>query len=214
MESTGINVQTPTDEDRIEAAFRALRAGGIVLHPTATVYGFGTLLQGPGLEALMTAKERGAKGFVVLLPESWVSERLLGPAGLLIAQRFWPGPLTLIVADLDGRFSKEAKAPDGSVAVRVPGHPMTRALLRRLGEPITSTSANRPGEPGAYDVVQGRRVSSDLGLSVVSLDGGILPGGPPSTLLDVRAAKARVVREGAVSTQEIGKFLESSQERW
>lgn len=208
---TGSDVSSPI-EPLVAAACQALQTGGIVLHPTATVYGFGTLLEGPGLDSLGSAKKRGAKGFVILIPEDWTTERLLGPLGSRLAERFWPGPLTLIVSDPNGYFPDTVKAEDGSAAVRVPGHPLTRALLRKLKKPITSSSVNHAGEAATSDAAQALRVASELGMAVVLLDGGTLPGGMPSTLLDVRSGEVRVVREGAVPTEEITRFLETNRD--
>ncbi|MDH3223091.1 MAG: Sua5/YciO/YrdC/YwlC family protein, partial [Gemmatimonadota bacterium] len=87
----------------IEDAVALLEKGGLVLHPTETVYGIGGLLEGPSTARLRRAKGRRAGGFVVLVPGSDHVEGHLGTAGGRLARAFWPGPLTLVCDDPEGR---------------------------------------------------------------------------------------------------------------
>jgi L-threonylcarbamoyladenylate synthase len=121
-----------------------------------------------------------------------------------LAERFWPGPLTLVLAQ--ALPLAEGIARQGTVAVRVPDHAIARALADGLAFPITSTSANRSGAPPsatAFEVIQtiGDRLA-------VIVDGGPTRGGPPSTIVDVTAASPRLVRAGAVPWDRVLESLE------
>lgn len=197
----------PSEE--VQVAVDALRGGGLFVHPTETVYGLGGLLGGPAPELLRTMKKRPSSGFVVLLPDEGFAAPLLSPLGRDLANAFWPGPLTLVVTDTEDRFPRPVKAHDGSVALRVCGNPITTAFLEFLGEPVTSTSANLPGEPPARTFQGAKDAAATLGVRVRGLDGGILAGGPPSTLIDVRREAPEVLREGGVPVTALRPFLNS-----
>lgn len=187
----------------IEDAVALLEEGGLVLHPTETVYGIGGLLEGPSTARLRRAKGRTSGGFVMLVPGSRHLGGLLGEAGSALADAFWPGPLTLVCDDPEGRFPEAVKAWDGSVAVRVCGHEVTRALVTRLGRPITSTSANLPGQAPGKTLAAGLEAVRALGLECLALDGGTLPGSPPSTIVDIRGRGWRVIRDGAIAASDL-----------
>ena len=105
------------------------------------------------------------------------------------------------------RFHPGAKAPDGSVAVRVPAHPLTLRLLRETGRPITSTSANRPGAPPAVTVREAREAASSLGTEPFVLDAGPLPGGAASTLVSLREDCPKLIRRGPLDVLELNETL-------
>ncbi|MGI9628896.1 MAG: L-threonylcarbamoyladenylate synthase [Longimicrobiales bacterium] len=190
-----------------------LEQGGLLIHPTETVYGVGGLLHGPATQQLRKLKEREEGGFVVLIPdETWIQD-LLSPTATALVDAFWPGPLTMVIDDPQDRFPALVKARDGSVAVRVCGDPLIQRLLDTLGEPMTSTSANRPGDTPAtsYDeaVAFAEFAASPEGVdkSTASLDGGTLPGGQPSTLVDVRDDAITVLRQGQVTGEQIARAI-------
>ena len=191
-----------------EAADR-LEAGELVVHPTEAVYGIGGLLEDRPLAALRRMKDRPRDGFVVLAPSAESVRDALTKAGRTLARAFWPGPLTLVVDDPQDRFHPAAKAPDGSVALRVPGHPVARALLARAGRPVTSTSANRPGEPPAATADDARRAALAMGGEAFVLDAGPLPGGAPSTLVRLPPGDGApvVLREGPVRAEAVRAAL-------
>ena len=119
-------------------------------------------------------------------------------------ERFWPGPLTLVLPARDD-LPAELAAGTGCIGVRVSSHPIACALAAAVGEPITATSANRAGDPAACDVATARRA---LGAAVdVYLDGGTLAGGSGSTVLLVANDGARVIRVGAVSSEALRDVL-------
>ncbi|NNM33530.1 MAG: L-threonylcarbamoyladenylate synthase [Gemmatimonadetes bacterium] len=187
----------------LESAAAVLSDGGFVVHPTETVYGVGCRVDGAGVPRLKRAKRRSSGGFVVLVPGLEYARDLLGPSGVLLAEAFWPGALTLVCRDDRDRFPREVKADDGSVAIRVCGHEGTRELVARFGHPITSTSANPPGEPPARTLTDAVKACDAMGLATFGLDGGPLPGQPPSTIVDVRRDRWTAIRSGAVSLNRL-----------
>ena len=196
----------------VEAALQVLSGGGLVVHPTETVYGIGSSVEGPGVERLRRAKGRSAGGFVVLIPDHGYVGSGLSPVGARLAETFWPGPVTLVCDDAQGRFPPDVKAADGSVAVRVCGHERTRDLVARLGRPMTSTSANRPAERPATELAGALEACEAMRLATFGLDGGVLPGQPPSTIVDVRGSSWSVIRAGAVGLEELREAAGSSGE--
>ena len=189
----------------IEAAIERLRKGEIIIHPTESVYGFGGLLDDAPLRALQRLKGRPQGGFVVLIPGIATVDRLLGDVGLDLAEAFWPGPLTLVLDDRQGTFHPRAKASDGSVAVRVPGHEGTLELLARCGRPMTSSSANRPGFPPARTANEARATARERGEDLFAIDAGPLAGGHASTLLRLAPEGPELIREGRIDVLQLGR---------
>ncbi len=116
-----------------------------------------------------------------------------------LASRWWPGPLTLVL-DVHQSLAPGVVAPDGSVAVRVPAHDLACDLARRAGGPLTSTSANRTGQPPAMTADACSTLGDDVALV---LDGGPARATIPSTIVDVRGADLRLLREGAVPWEHV-----------
>lgn len=191
----------------LEDALVHLKRGELVIHPTEAVYGIGGFLDEAPLACLRRIKDRAGGGFVVLIPSADFVRGLLGRAGQLFAQAFWPGPLTLVLEDPEDRFHPAAKAPDGSVAVRVPGHPATLELLDAAGRPITSTSANPPGGVPARTVAAARDAGRAMGTEFLALDAGPLPGGAPSTLVRLAAGGPEVIRQGSVDPARLNEAV-------
>ena len=120
--------------------------------------------------------------------------------GQRLAERFWPGPLTLVL------LAPDALAPGvtgllNTVGVRVPAHAVTRALCAASGRPLTATSANVSGEPATTD--PGEVAVRFAGTLDVLVDAGPTPGGPPSTIVDVMGLEPRLIRAGAVDWKDV-----------
>ena len=117
-----------------------------------------------------------------------------------LAARFWPGPLTLILKKAK-TIPSIVTGSHETVAIRVPDHPVPRALAIALGNPITGTSANKSGYPGAISALE---VWNQLGDSVDHIiDGGLCPIGVESTILDLTSEIPKLLRQGALSLEEI-----------
>src|SRR5688572_18303852 len=119
-----------------------------------------------------------------------------------LAARFWPGPLTLVLPGGERRIPDRLRGPEGGVAVRWTSHANLSRLLRAYGEPITSTSANRPGIPPAMSAAAIVQQWSDaMGRGILRvLDAGQLTPSSPSTVVDCTGRRPRVIRPGAISS--------------
>jgi len=196
---------------RAEAVAR-LRAGDIVALPTDTVYGIAVDLALPdAIERLFAAKRRPPeKAVALLLADAAQAEMLgiVGPAARVLAARFWPGGMTLVLPR-----RPEARLPDvlaagaPTIGLRVPDHPAPRALAAALG-PLPTTSANLSGQPDARDAAE---IAATLGDAIaLVIDGGPIHGGPGSTVVDCTVERPRVLRSGAIPPARIAAELEAA----
>jgi L-threonylcarbamoyladenylate synthase len=182
----------------VAAAIAALGRGEVVAYPTETFYGLGVdAFNVAALDRLRALKGRGEKAISVLIEGDEMLARVCAGvpsrARALMA-RHWPGPLTLALPARPGL--PEALVADGCIAVRQSPHPTARALVAAFGGPVTTTSANRAGEPPATTAAM---VRAALGDGCFVLDGGATPGGAPSTLARVRDDEIEILRAGAVA---------------
>jgi L-threonylcarbamoyladenylate synthase len=199
----------PDDAAGRAEAVANLRAGGLVAMPTDTVYGVGVALDAEdGLLRLFAAKDRPFDKAIVLLCadlEQAASVGVLSPAARVLAERFWPGGLTLVVAQRPAAaLPAVLTAGAATIGVRVPDHDCPRALARELG-PLPVTSANLSGQPDARDAAA---VIAQLGERTdLILDGGATRGGTPSTVVDCSGEVPRILREGAVDREPLEAAL-------
>jgi L-threonylcarbamoyladenylate synthase len=190
-----INADRPEPEI-IRRACALLEAGELVVVPTETVYGIAC--DPAHLEKLYAAKERDRGKPVARLAASFEQVEALGAKfgkhGLALAKKYWPGPLTLVL-----------DTPDGPTGFRVPAHEVPLALARAFGRPIALTSANKSG--GA-DAVNAQEAFQTLETPVaLFLDAGECSGKKPSTVVLCSADGIKILREGAVSKEEIDRLL-------
>lgn len=194
-------------------ALQQLHADRAIAYPTETVYGLGGRVTPAAIACLSRVKGRDAgKAFVVLvagrkMAEEWGIE-FPGSAPRL-ADAWWPGPLTLVLPAAPGRFPDALLGPTGGVAIRQSPHAGARALVEALNEPLTSTSANRPGDAPALDA---RAIVSTFAPSIAAeellvLDGGTLAPSRPSTVVEFSQGEASLVREGAIAWHEVRRTL-------
>jgi L-threonylcarbamoyladenylate synthase len=194
------------DDAALDAAVEALLGGELVGIPTETVYGVCALPNDRGVERLIAAKQRSAEKGIQLLVDSLDQVRSLAvvtPASERLAQRFWPGGLTIV---LQRRSDVELPELLGggrpTLGLRLPDHAVPRALARRLG-PIAASSANVSGQPDATSAPLVEQALGDV-LALI-IDDGPVRGGTPSTVVDCSstAEPVRVLREGAVPAADI-----------
>ena len=196
-------------EASLSATIAHLNARRAIAYPTETVYGFGGGIDHESVEALVTLKHRPAgKPFLMLIAGSDMLAKLdlhLASSAAALAARFWPGPLTLVLPGGDKRVPEPLRGPDGGIAVRWTPHPGMGRLIRAYGDPITSTSANRPGDPPATSAatVVHDRWAEVTGGTLRVLDGGTLPPSEPSTVVDCMGVHPRVTRPGAISAARL-----------
>src|SRR5207249_5510317 len=128
-----------------------MRGGGLLAYPTETVYGLGSRAVQADVAALAAMKGRAAsKPFLLLISDRAMAEAhglAFNASADALARAFWPGPLTLVLPGGSGRLPDMLRGPDGGIAVRWTSHQAIAALVAALGSPLTSTSANIPGQP-------------------------------------------------------------------
>jgi L-threonylcarbamoyladenylate synthase len=185
-----------------------LRSGGVIAFPTDTAYGLGADPFNEGaVRRIFEMKGRAETKPILVLVDSIAmanSIARLSDTALALAERFWPGPLTMV---LPARASVSATVTAGSetIGVRWANNVFTQRLLEAFGRPITATSANRSGLPSA---VTAEEVRVQLGDSLEMLvDGGELPAREGSTLLDVTQIPVRLLREGPIAKAELSDVL-------
>jgi tRNA threonylcarbamoyl adenosine modification protein (Sua5/YciO/YrdC/YwlC family) len=192
----------------ITAAAAAVRRGELVVLPTDTLYGVGADAFSPDAVArLLRAKDRGRDLPVPVLVGSWrtvngLVDSLPSGAQELIAA-FWPGGLTLVLRQGDG-LTWDLGDTLGTVAVRMPLHPVALDLLVETG-PMAVSSANRSGQPPGETAADAQ---SQLGGAVaVYLDAGPVEAAVPSTIVDLTGEQPRLLREGAVTRDAVQQVL-------
>jgi len=189
----------------LEQAVKEIQSGGVVMIPTDTLYGLAVDPRNRNaIERLFTVKGRAPSNAVAMICADL--EQVEREFGLLsdlakeLSRLFWPGPLTMVI-DGNNLMKKNGISLDGSVGVRVPSHPVPRALAHAVGHPITATSANRSGERAPQAVTEASKtILESVGLI---LDAGELIGGLPSTIVDVRTKPVRLVRVGAIPWKDV-----------
>lgn len=203
------------DSEALARAVWTLRRGGLVAFPTETVYGLGAdATNVKAVARIFAVKGRPADHpLIVHLPGIEVLERFahkVPPIAWRLAERFWPGPLTLILRRAPG-VPDLVTGGQETVGLRVPSHPLALALLEAFGGGVAAPSANRFGRVSPTTAAH---VEEELGGSVdCLLDGGPCPLGLESTILDLSATRPRLLRVGAVSRLELAEILGEVPER-
>jgi L-threonylcarbamoyladenylate synthase len=198
-----------TDSQAFAHAVRLLRAGKVIAFPTDTVYGVGANgLNEQAIEQLFIVKDRPQnKAIPYLLAKAddmRMVAREIPPAAQMLAQKFWPGGLTLVIPAND-RVPRILIAEGDTIAVRVPNHPLTRTLIEELRAPLAATSANLSG--GANPATA-QDVFAQLNRRLpLILDGGATRGNIPSTVVDVTTNPPTVRRVGVIGIEEIEKVI-------
>ena len=192
----------------LDAAVDSIRRGELVVLPTDTVYGIGAdAFQPDAIDSLLATKGRGRDMPVPVLVGSWTGldglTLLVQPTVRELVEAFWPGGLTLVVEHAPS-LAWDLGDTRGTVAVRMPLHPVALELLARTG-PLAVSSANRTGQPPPVTAEEAR---DQLGYPVaVYLDGGPSGEPVPSTIVDVTEDVPRVLRLGAVSLAELREVV-------
>ncbi len=194
---------------QIRTAAKWLANGGVAAIPTDTLYGLAACAfdesavlkvyelkgrpEGMALPLLLSEAEDALLCVEEVPQEAWV-----------LAERFWPGALTLVLRK-SSKVPYAVTAGLDTVALRVPDHPVPRAIVKELGAPITGTSANMSGRPGLTSAAALRGEFGDA-IDFV-LDGGDAPGGVASTIIDMSGNEPRILRAGAVSQDDIDAVM-------
>jgi L-threonylcarbamoyladenylate synthase len=198
----------PVDPESLKEAGRLLKSGQLVVFPTETVYGLGANALDPAaVQRVFDAKGRPADNpLIVHVASVEAAKKLVAswpPLADRLARAFWPGPLTLVLP-------RAPQVPDlvtaglGSVAVRVPAHPVAQAVLRAAGVPVAAPSANTSGRPSPTTA---QHAESDLGDKVpLYLDGGPASVGVESTVVSLLGAEPVLLRPGAIPREALERM--------
>jgi L-threonylcarbamoyladenylate synthase len=202
-------VLSADDPQTIPRARRRLQSGQVVAFPTDTVYGIGAhAFQPEAVAALYAVKGRPADKAIPILVAQIEDvarvARAVPPVAWRLVERFWPGGLTLVLPRSD-RVPAIVTAGGDTVAVRCPDHPLPLALMNAVGAPLAATSANLSGQPSPATA---RQVIEQLaGRLPLIIDGGECPGGVASTVVDLSVSPPRLLRAGAIPTEDLRALL-------
>jgi L-threonylcarbamoyladenylate synthase len=189
------------DPASLQSCVQALQESKILCYPTETYYALGIdPFNEAAQEKLYALKQRDIeKQLPLIAADTEMVSRFCRVDDLRfwsLARRFWPGPLTLVLPSLDHQTS---------YAVRISSHPVARQISRAFGAPIVSTSANLSGEPPVADPIQ---LSETLQKEIeILVDAGTCPGGAPSSIVSLLEDPPRVLRQGAIGSDEIFSAL-------
>lgn len=194
-------------EDAVAGCALVVKNGGVVVYPTDTVYGIGCdPYNDLAVKRIFTIKGRNEKKPLPVLTYSMQdAERIvsLGRPGWTLAERYWPGALTIVAPIIDRRMSPRVMGGSSSLAVRVPDNNCVLLLLKHCRY-LVGTSANLSGEralKSAQEVLDSRLEGYDA-----LLDGGTVENGTESTIVSVEG-KPKILREGAIKSREISHFI-------
>ena len=198
-------------ERKIHQAVEILKNGGIIAFPTDTVYGLGASASSHGAILRIYEAKRRPRRLALPLLLADVSQipsvaRDMPEIAWLLAKHFLPGGLTLVLYKSPS-VSSLITGGSEKIAVRVPAHPIPIALLEGLDAPITGTSANLTGRPNPLTT---QEVHNQLGDRVDLIIDGECPGGVDSTVIDITTDPIRILREGAISSEEISRVCEAT----
>lgn len=195
-------------DQQVQEAIQVLRRGGVVAYPTDTVYGLGgSALDPAAVRRVFRVKRRPLVMAVPLLVSDFDMLRscasVMPDSARVLAERFLPGALTLVLRRAP-HIPDEVTAGSLAVAVRIPDHPVPRALASAMGAPLVGTSANRSGQPSP---VTAGEVRGQLGDDADLIIEGVCAGGVESTIVDCSGPVPKVVRVGAISVEMVEQTL-------
>ncbi|HXZ29812.1 MAG TPA: L-threonylcarbamoyladenylate synthase [Dehalococcoidia bacterium] len=188
----------------IDKGVQILQKGGVIAFPTDTVYGLGAdAFNTRAVERVYEIKNRPKYQQVPLLiadvKQLTTLAEPIPEIAWLLARRFWPGGLTLVLSKINSAPASLASGP--TIAVRVPNHPVCLALIEGLGNSITGTSANISGQPAALTAQEvGQQLEGKVDFII---NGGKCPGGKESTIVDVTHEPPTILRQGIIASHEI-----------
>jgi len=195
----------------IEHAAEIIKNSGLVIYPTDTVYGLGAdAFDRQAVLRVFEAKQRRLDKPISIAVASMEQAREVvewNNAANVIAKKFFPGPLTIILKK-KAKFPDELTAGEDKIGIRIPNHPVALELIKLVGNPITTTSANISGQP---DPRTAEEAVKQIGKKVdFVLDAGKCKIGEPSTVIDLTAGKVEIIRKGSLSKATIEEVLSFS----
>jgi len=195
--------------ETFSAAIAALKSSDVIVFPTETLYGLGADALDPvAVEKVYRLKGRDpANPIPVLVADRDMLDSLVAdvpPLAVQLIDRFWPGPLTLVLP-----ARKEIPRPllnsSGGVGVRISSQPIASELVQKLGRPLTATSANLSGMPPAHTVAEAKKYfAAEIDIFV---DGGELTSKTGSTVAAISVNKIKIIREGEIARSELERVI-------
>ncbi len=208
-----VDLEKP-DPQQIEKAVQAIRQGAIAAYPTETFYGLGVdVTNDYAIKRLFDLKRRdyGNPIAVIVTDRDMLSEVVTDIPELAhpLIERYWPGPLTILFKTNE-IISKALTTNTGKIGIRISSHPIAAALTRKLGKPLTTTSANPSGFPPSFDVKHLKNYFSEK-IDLI-IDGGELIPSRGSTVVDVSEEKLVIIREGDIQAEDIFSLIEGEED--
>jgi L-threonylcarbamoyladenylate synthase len=188
-------------------AAEVIRAGGVIIYPTDTVYGLGcNAFRAEAIERVFAIKQRPQNmPALVLVLDRAMLERLvpkIPPIAAELMKSFWPGPLTIVLGARSG-IHPLLTGGSGKVGVRIPDNDFCRRLMTESGLPVVSTSANISGKESSYGAMR----SQFGGLVDLFVEAGPPVSDVPSTVVEVTEGRVKIVREGIISHDTLREFI-------
>jgi L-threonylcarbamoyladenylate synthase len=208
-----INPENP-EEKLIDEAVAMIRDGAICAYPTETFYGLGVdVTNEKAIKRLFDIKRRdyGNPIAVIVADQNMLSEVVeeVSNKSLVLMDTFWPGPLTILFKT-NKKISGLLTTNTGKIGIRISSHPVATMMVRKLGRPLTTTSANLSGFPPSLSV---RHVKSFFGDKIdLIIDSGELPPSVGSTVIDVTEDKLALIREGIIKGEVLFRYFEEEPE--
>ena len=200
----------PKKTDRVVArAAEVIRAGGLVIYPTDTVYGIGAdATSDTAIAKVFQAKARPIENPIPIAVSSIEMAKKFvkfNPLAEKVFRKMMPGPLTIVLKTKRGMVPELLTGGTGKIGLRIPDHPIAIKLIELVGGPITSTSANLSGKPASLTV---REALEQLGKNVdLVIDAGKCKLGKPSTVIDISSGTPKTIREGPTTAFELNLLL-------
>ncbi len=197
-------------DNEIDLAVALLMGGGLVSFPTETVYGLGgNALSDNAVADIYAAKGRPSFNPLIVHVSSIDTAKKYvqwDERAQILAEKFWPGSLTMVLPrKADCELSLLASAGMDSVAIRIPAHPLALALLEKSGLPLAAPSANKSGR---ISPTCAQHVTDEFDDELMVLDGGQCPVGIESTIVDLTATPATILRHGKIISEDLEKYIE------
>lgn len=193
-----------SEQLKISDIVSALKEGKTIVYPTETCYGLGVdAFNAVAVEKVFQIKKRQKKKSVlVLMSDIAMAQKYVNwtPELQQIAEKYWPGALTVVTyAKNPEKFPEGVLREDGTIAFRITDHPLAEALVKKLGRPLVSTSANISAMESPYDIKSVKQMfEHENAKPDIVIDGGDLPHRTPSTIVSLVNGKMEVVRQGEI----------------
>ncbi len=198
------------EREVLDLALSVLRQGEVIVFPTETLYGLGCdAFEEIAVQRLYNIKRRDVRKPILILvhDEDLLAECVVSVprSAQLLAQRFWPGPLSLVLP-ASPRIPALLTAGTGKIGIRMSSSPLCLRLIKEFGRPVTATSANLSGQQNPQSV-EGLLVVFNGKVPLI-LDGGVKEETSPSTVVDLTSKRATMLREGAIPLAHLHEVLE------